>query len=77
MQRELPENRLRELREAKDLKLYDIAAFVRADPSTVWRWENNGSVPDSVKLALAEFYGVTPAYLMGWDEAPPSATEAA
>lgn len=69
MPRDLPPNRLRELREAADLKVYDIAALVRRDPSTVLAWERSESqVPDEVKLALAERYNVTPAYLMGWED---------
>jgi transcriptional regulator with XRE-family HTH domain len=67
MQSQLPANRLRELREARDLKLYDLAARFRVDPSTVYRWETV-RVPDEAKLQLAEFYGVTVAYLMGWPE---------
>lgn len=71
MQRRLPPNRLRELREAHDppLKPYDIAARYRVDPSTVARWESGRTpVPDHIKLDLAAFYGVTPAYLAGWPE---------
>lgn len=65
----LPPNRLRELRESRDLKIYDISARVRRDPSTVYGYESNTvAVPDQVKLELAAFYEVTPAYLMGWPE---------
>lgn len=73
VKRELPENRLRELREAHALKLYDISARLRVDPSTVWRWEAGGPVPDAAKLELADLYDVTPAYLMGWDSEPAAA----
>lgn len=67
--RSLPPNRLREVREAHGLMRYDIAARFRVDQSTVGRWEKALSpVPDTVKLDLAELYGVTPAYLMGWPE---------
>ncbi len=69
MQRPIPPNRLRELRQERDLKLYDIAARYRKDPSTVMRWESGHSmVPDEIKLDLASFYGVTVAHLMGWPE---------
>lgn len=64
-----PENRLRELREARELERYDISARFRVDPATVSRWERGiSTIPDAVKLELADFYGVTPAYLMGWPE---------
>ena len=62
-------NRLRELREKRSLKLYDIAALIRRDPATISRWENGetATIPDDIKLKLAEYYGVSPAYLMGWE----------
>ena len=61
-------NRLRELRESRDLKPHDLAVKLRVDPSTVYRWERTGIVPDEVKFELADFYGVTVTYLMGWPE---------
>lgn len=68
MQTQTAINRLRELRLERDLKLYDIAAYLRVDTSTVSRWEKGGSIPDDAKLRLAEFFGVTVAYLMRWPE---------
>lgn len=68
MQKQTATNRLRQLREGHGLKLYDVAALVRVDPSTIHRWETEQTqVPDEVKKALAERYGVTRAYLMGWE----------
>lgn len=73
MPAQLPPNRLRELREARDLKVYDIAVLVRRDTSTIYGWETGeGRIPDDIKLELAEFYGVTAAYLMGWEDEPPT-----
>lgn len=64
----LPPNRLAELRRGAGFKLYDIASKLRVDPSTVYRWERGDTtMPDSHKLTLARLYGVSPAYLMGWD----------
>lgn len=74
VQSQLPPNRLRELRESRALKRYDIAALVRFDPATVYRWEVGLSpVPDEVKLELAKHYGVTIEHLMGWDGAEAAA----
>jgi transcriptional regulator with XRE-family HTH domain len=72
-------NRLRELREARGLKLYDIAALLRVDPSTVNRWETGrvSNVPDDAKLALARFFDVSVAHLMGWDRDSDSDSKAA
>lgn len=66
---ELPPNRLRELRRKRGWETYDISARFRVVPSTVSRWETGKTqMPDHVRLALAAEYGVTVAYLMGWDD---------
>lgn len=65
-----PPNRLRELRLASGLKIYDVAARIRRTTATIEHWERGETtVPDRMKFALAELYEVTPSYLMGWDEA--------
>lgn len=62
-------NRLMELREAKGLLRSQVAAELRVDQSTVYRWETGrSSIPDPAKSQLAEMFGVTRAYLMAWDE---------
>jgi transcriptional regulator with XRE-family HTH domain len=71
VQKQPVENRLRQLRESRNLKLYDVSALVRADPATVHRWETGATqtVPDETKITLSRFYNVTVEYLMGWDNA--------
>jgi transcriptional regulator with XRE-family HTH domain len=62
-------NRLRQLREARGLKLVHVAAHINKDQSAVWRYESGQTpIPDDVKAQLACFFGVSRAYLMGWDE---------
>lgn len=62
-------NRLRELREAKGLELYDIAAHVRKSEPMISRYERGESEPPlPILRRLASFYGVTVEYLMGWDQ---------
>jgi transcriptional regulator with XRE-family HTH domain len=69
VQSELPPNRLRELRESKGIKRYDLAARWRVDPSTIARWERGETpMPDVCKLDLAALYGVSVPHLMGWPE---------
>jgi len=64
----LPPNKLKQLRESRELKLYDLAAHLRVDPATIHRWERGESaMPDWAKLSLAEFFDVGPGYLMGWE----------
>lgn len=67
----LPANRLRELRERHDLKLYDIAVLIRRDPSVIYRYEvGETAVPNDVMRLLAKRYEVSVEYLMGWDTEP-------
>lgn len=66
-------NRLAELRKARGLKLVEVAAAVNKDQSVVHRYERGSvQIPDDVKGTLASFYGVSRAYLMGWDSNPES-----
>jgi transcriptional regulator with XRE-family HTH domain len=63
-----PQNRLKELRERDGLKLHEVSTIVGRGESVVWRYEKGlTAVPDDAKLKLAEHYGVTVEYLMGWD----------
>jgi len=70
---EAPQNRIRELREARNLARYDVAAALRVDQSTVARWERGGAIPDHRKHALAQLLDAEIAYLMGWDDEPMAA----
>lgn len=61
-------NRLAQLRKERGLKLVEVAAHVNKDQSVVYRYERGTvQIPDDVKGELAEFFGVSRAYLMGWD----------
>lgn len=65
----LPANRLRVLRIEHGLDLTSLAAELGKSVSTYTRYETGATrVPDDVKLHLAGKYGVTPGYLMGWDD---------
>lgn len=66
----LPPNRLRELADRDDRRLSVIAAHCDVDQSTVHRWrEGKSAIPDTQKLRLADFFGVSVSFLMGWDGA--------
>ena len=68
MTEQLPTNRLRSLRENRDLHLVEVAAVCKVGERTVRRWEaGEVAIPDEHKLALAAFFGVTVEHLMGWD----------
>jgi transcriptional regulator with XRE-family HTH domain len=66
-----PTNRIRELRKTSKHRLYELAGALKVDTSTITRWENGTSeVPDAQKRELAVLFGVSIAYLMGWEDAP-------
>ena len=63
-------DRIKEKRLAREMTLQDLGAKVGVGASTVRKWET-GYIKDmrSDKVQkVAEALGVTPAYLMGWDE---------
>lgn len=63
------QNRLRELREERGLRPYELCIHVQASEATISRWERGLTpIPDEAKAALAALFGVSRAYLMGWDE---------
>ena len=70
----MPENgmaqRIRELRQSKNLTLEQVADVVGVGKSTVRKWET-GMIANMRRdkiAALAKALGTTPAYLMGWEE---------
>lgn len=63
-------NRLSSLRDARELSRVDIASKLRVSERTVYRWESGEvTIPDRHKLSLAELFGVSVVWLMGWDSA--------
>jgi transcriptional regulator with XRE-family HTH domain len=61
-------NRLKELREARGLKLRELVPVCERDQSMVWRYEDGTTpIPQDVLRRLCTFYGVTAEHLLGWD----------
>lgn len=59
-------NRIRDLREDRDLRQIDVAAATGIDQKTLSNYETGKTNPDSFAiLALARFFGVTTDYLLG------------
>jgi transcriptional regulator with XRE-family HTH domain len=66
---DLPPNRIGELRVASDMRRVDIAAHVGVDTMTLYRWEKGMQpIKDEAKFILAELFGVSVPWLMGWDD---------
>lgn len=59
-------NRIRDLREDRDLRQVDVAAATGIDQKTLSNYETGKTNPDSYAIIkLAEFFGVTSDYLLG------------
>jgi len=59
-------NRIRELREDRDLRQIDVANATGIDQKTLSNYETGKTNPDSFAIiALARFFGVTTDYLLG------------
>lgn len=59
-------NRIRELREDKDLRQIDVAAATGIDQKTLSNYETGKTNPDSFAIIkLADFFGVSTDYLLG------------
>jgi ribosome-binding protein aMBF1 (putative translation factor) len=58
--------------------MVEVAAHINKDQSVVYRYEmGTVQIPDDVKGQLAELFGVTRSYLMGWDEFEAECAESA
>ena len=69
--------RIKALRQEKDLTLEQVAEIVGVGKSTVRKWET-GMIANMKRdkiASLAKALGTTPAYLMGWDEKKASPSE--
>lgn len=59
-------NKLRDLREDRDLTQEDVAKLIGIDQRTLSNYENGKTNPDSFVITkLADFYGVSADYLIG------------
>lgn len=62
-------NRIKELREDRDLRQMDVAQQVGTDYRTISNYETGKTNPDSFAIIkLADFFGVTCDYLLGVSE---------
>ncbi len=62
-------NRIRDLREDRDLRQIDVANATGIDQKTLSNYETGKTNPDSFAIiALAKFFGVTTDYLLGLTE---------
>lgn len=58
--------RLKELREEKELSINQLSKEINVSPTAISRWENNLRIPNIVNLfVLADFFDVSADYLIG------------
>lgn len=59
-------NRIKNLREERDMKQEDLAKVLSISPSAVGMYERDEREPnDEITLKLAEYFGVSTDYLLG------------
>lgn len=66
---EIYENRIRALREDRDLRQMDVSIATGIDQKTLSNYETGKTNPDSYSIIrLAEFFGVSTDYLLGYSK---------
>lgn len=62
--------RIKQLREELNISQTDLAKKVGISKQTLYKYENDivTNIPSDKLESLADHLGVTPAYLMGWEE---------
>lgn len=66
MEKMISMNRIRELREDRDLRQIDVAQATGIDQKTLSNYETGRTNPDSYAIVrLADFFGVSCDYLLG------------
>ena len=62
-------NRIRDLREDKDLRQIDVSKATGIDQKTLSNYETGKTNPDSYSIIkLADFFGVSTDYLLGYSD---------
>ena len=66
--------RIKDRRKQLGISAEALAEMIGKSPATVYRYEKGEikNVDSTVLLPIADALGVTPSYLMGWDDEPPA-----
>ena len=62
--------RIRKLRHEQHMSMEDVGKYLSISRATVCRYEDGSisNIPSDKLEALSRLFGVSPAYLMGWNE---------
>ena len=65
-------DRLKDCRLQKDVTLLEVANMLGVKEATAQRYESGKikNIPHDTVCALADYYGVSPQFLMGWTDDP-------
>lgn len=65
--------RIKKLREEKNITVDKLAELIGKNRATIYRYESSEieKLPTSVLEPLCKALGTTPAYIMGWDDKTP------
>ncbi len=70
--------RIKAMREAHNMSQVELASKIPVSKQNLYKYENNiiTNIPSDKIEAIANVFGTTPAYLMGWTDSPeiPSTT---
>ena len=66
--------RLRKLREEKELSQVDAANKIGVSKQTLYKYEKDiiTNIPSDVIEKMADIYGTSPAYILGWERNTPN-----
>lgn len=64
--------RLRFLREKKKMTMEEAGQFIGKGRQNIYKYEHNKitNIPSDIVMKLADLYGSTPAFIMGWSQYP-------
>lgn len=61
--------RLKELREERNISQYELAAAIQTSRTNIGRWERGSNDPSSAQIIkLAEYFGCTTDFLLGRED---------
>jgi len=69
-----PKNRLAEAMVSAGRSRSEVASAIERTEDTVRKWANGATIPADLAPLVAEFLGVEPSWLMGWDRIPTGAS---
>ena len=62
-------NRLKQIRTERKVTQKELAEYLNVSQNAIFNWENEKREPPLETISkIADFFSVTPAYIMGWED---------